>query len=308
MDLWRFIAPVSLYLLILNALMFLDTWIIKALVEQQAAAAGQAEPAAVASQAAGLYGMAQAIARLPYQLILSVTFVIFPLVSQATFAADLERTRGYIDKAMRLSLIIVLALAVSIAARPEALLYLAKREYLAAAPSLSVLVVGYVFFSLFSIAGTILNGAGKTRATMTVGAATLVVQAGLIYGAMRWAMATGRDPLVWAAAGTTAGMGVGFALSLAWLQRSFGASLRVSTMARVALAAAVAIGVARLMPLAQVLGPEAGKVKGIAVTTPVSGVAVAVYVALLFLTRELSQREVSGLLRRDRAGARPPAA
>lgn len=293
-ELLRFMAPVAGYLLILNLLMFIDGWLLKRLVAEAAAAPGYPlagrDPATVASEQVALYTAAQSVARIPYQAILSVTFVIFPLVSQATFTNDEARTRSYIEKSIRLPLLIVLALAVAVAARPSALLnFFPRAEYLPASTALAVLCFGYVAFSILSIAGTILNGAGRTIPTMVIGAVTLALDLVLTWMAVRWALRNGLDPLRFAAAATTVAMTLGAALSLGYLQYAFGAALNWQTGYKSAVAAMLAIVAGRHLPI-----PFDGKIGSLVVC----GLASAMYVMVLFMSEELSPAELRGLLRR----------
>ena len=62
--------------------------------------------ATAAAAVAGNYEALRTFALLPYQALLVVTFVIFPLVSRATFAADREATRAYVIQTMRYALIL----------------------------------------------------------------------------------------------------------------------------------------------------------------------------------------------------------
>jgi hypothetical protein len=62
--------------------------------------------AVTAATVAGNYEALRTFAILPYQALLVVTFVIFPLVSRATFAADREATRAYVSQTMRYALIL----------------------------------------------------------------------------------------------------------------------------------------------------------------------------------------------------------
>jgi stage V sporulation protein B len=289
LEMARFALPVALYLLVLNLLMFVDLLVVQRLVAESALAVGATAHAAeeAAARQTAVYTAAQQVARIPYQAILSVTFVVFPLVSQATFASDAARTRGYVEKSIRLSLLVVLALAAGVAARPEGLLSLfPKQEYLPGALALSILVFGYVAFSIFSIAGTIINGAGRTRPTTVIGLVTLAADAGICWAAVRFALQTGRDPLAAAAIGTAVATGLGALLSLGYLQRSFGASLRAITLARAAAAVGAAILVGRLLPLPGRAG---------LLTCVAGGLA---YLATLAATREVTVAELRSLLRR----------
>ena len=93
-----------------------------------------------------------------------VTFVIFPLVSRATFAEDREATRVYVTQTLRYALILVAAMGIVLAARPAALLgrHLHGRAYVAGAPAMPILVGGECCLALLAVACAILNAAGRT--------------------------------------------------------------------------------------------------------------------------------------------------
>jgi O-antigen/teichoic acid export membrane protein len=240
----RFFGGVAFYLLIVNLLMFTDGLLLKRVVSEYAERRALADPALYANEQAGFYGAVQNVARIPYQLILAVTFVIFPLVSKSTFDADTERTRGYVRATMRYSLLVAALLAATLASRPEAtmrLLY--KAEYAVGARALVPLLCGYVFFSLFNIAGTIINGSGRTLPTTIIGLVTLGVTVAAEWIGIRLALETGSDPLFVAATATAAAMGFGLLLAGAYLWRNFGAFIPLVSVVRVALCAAAAAAV-----------------------------------------------------------------
>jgi stage V sporulation protein B len=267
-NLWTFFGGVAVYLLIINLLMFVDGVLLKRLVAESAMARGLGEAAAAvaANEQEGYYGAVQNVARIPYQLILAVTFVIFPLVSRATFERDQEKTRGYVRATMRYSLLVCGLLAATLAARPTAVMRLFyKPEYSVGATALAVLLVGYVCFSLFNIAGTIINGAGKTRPTMIIGAVTLMVALGACWGAIALALSTGRDPLLWAALATTGSMAFGLILSGLYLMREFGAFLQPLSIARTGLATAATLAIGRFWPTTGFLGGKVGTLMSCAV-------------------------------------------
>jgi stage V sporulation protein B len=256
-----FFSGVAVYLLIINLLMFVDGLLLKRLVAEAAMKTGEtAEAAAVhANRLEAFYGGAQNIARIPYQLILAVTFVIFPLVSKATFDKDAEKTRGYVRTTMRYSLVVVALLAATLGSRPTAVMRLLyPAEYAVGGPALAVLLVGYVCFSLLNIAGTIINSAGKTQPTVIIGAITLAVATAANWGAIAWALEHQRDPLLAAAVATTAAMALGVAASGLFLLREFGAFLEPLSVARTALAAAAAFAVGHAWPNTGFLGGKVG--------------------------------------------------
>ena len=177
----RFFSGVAFYLLIVNLLMFTDGLLLKRVVTEWARSArARRSGARYANEQAGFYGAVQNVARIPYQLILAVTFVIFPLVSKSTFENDLDahaRLRAHAPCATRSSP--RRCSSAVLAARPEATMRLFyKPEYAVGAHALSALVLGYVFFSLFNIAGTIINGSGRTLPTTVIGVVTLAVDGG----------------------------------------------------------------------------------------------------------------------------------
>jgi O-antigen/teichoic acid export membrane protein len=255
----RLFGTLALYLGVVNLMMFVDSMLLPHLVYQAAERAGAANPAQLASAQEGFYGAAQNVARIPYQLILAVTFVIFPLVSKSTFAQETERTRTYVRATMRYSLVVVALLAATLGSRPDATLRLFyKPEYAVGATGLIALLAGYVCFSLFNIAGTILNGAGHTRATTFIGITALAISVAANWIAISWALASGRDPLLWAALSTAVAMFAGLLLSGLFLLRSFGAFLPPLSLLRVSAATAAAYAVGRYWPTTGFLGGKLG--------------------------------------------------
>jgi stage V sporulation protein B len=289
-ELFRFMAPIALFLFITNVIMFVDLWLLKRFVSSAAQASGVSleEAAEIASARSAVYANGvQAFARIPYQLILSVTFVIFPLVSRSTFSEDKAATRLYVTRAMRYSLLVLGAMAAGLSARPEALLALFGAKYTAGAPALPALAFGYVAFSLFTIASTIVNGAGKTLPTIVIGAVTLAADAGANWLALSWATTHNFDPLVAASIATASAMALGLLLSVIYLQSNFGASLPILSIARTAIAAAAAIAAGRFLPVHGKLGLAACIVGGI------------VFLVVLFATRELTVGELKTLRKRS---------
>ena len=289
----KFMSGLVGFLLILNLLMFVDGLLLKRLVTEAAIRAGEADPATVANTAEGLYGAVQAVARLPYQLILAVTFVIFPLVSRATFDADREKARGYVRVTMRYSLVVVALLGAVLSVRPDAsmrLLY--KPEYAVGAPALAVLAIGYVCFSMFSIACTVLNSAGRVMPSLVLGAGTLGLAIAANWLVVPRVLDAHGDALLAAAAATTLAMGVGMLASGVWLYRQFGAFLSLFSVVRVALCVAAAWAVGHFWPAGS--GFLAGKVGTLLSMTAAGGAFLAVALA----SREL---DVAELLRARRA-------
>lgn len=311
-----FFIGVSIYLLLLNLIMVSDQLLLKRLSAEwfQAHAGdavaslrahapswllarmGEIDPAHAADGQVGYYRAVQAFARLSYQAIIAATFVIFPLVSRSTFQNDRESTARYIRTTVRYSLIFATAIAIVLAANPAPILDLPfQADYAAFGwPALVALALGNVAFSVFAIAGTILNGAGLTRHAIAVAALTLVaaVVANLIVIPM---FTPGRSLLLACGAATAGAMVLGAAAAGLVLHRKLGAFLPLATLIRVAIAGAVAIGVGRVIPFTTPLG-----------TLAEAMVVAAVFLVTLVVTRELGRADLAAVTSvvRRRGGAR----
>jgi O-antigen/teichoic acid export membrane protein len=316
-----FFAGVAAYLVLFNALMFIDSILIKRLTTEHFAAnlpalesalaaavpwapgatGYHADPRILADVQNAYYAAVQNLARLPYQAIIAATFVVFPLVSRSTFTEDRETTRRYIQVTMRYSLMFAMALAVAMAAHPAGALSLFYAPDYAqrGAPALTALAFGNVAFSIFAIAGTILNGAGKTLPAVITAGVTLAVAT--VGNAIAIPIAAERgDVLPVAATVTSAAMVIG-ALASGWvLRRRFGAFLPLASLARIAIATACAFAAGRALP-----GVLPG---GKLVTLVQLALVAAAFLIVLVITRELGARDLEAIkaVRRKRAAEPPP--
>ncbi len=245
-----FMAPLWLYQVLLNCMLQIDIAVLKRTVAQLGLATGLASlPAAdLASTYAGFYRAAQTFAFVPYQLILSITFIVFPTVSRATSLGDIDKTRSTIRGAMRFSLLVLVAIAAPISGAADGVLRIAyPANYVAGAQALQVLVLGMVAFALFVIAATILSGAGRPATAAAIAFVSLaVVIAGNRIFVMR--VGLGDHTLAAAALGTSIGMVVALVASAFALRAAFGAFLPLASAARVLVAGGAAFAVAHLVP------------------------------------------------------------
>ena len=209
--------------------------------------------------------------------------MIFPLISKSTFDNDLERTRGYVRTTMRYSLVAAALVrrGAGGAARGDHAPLLQAVNTRSAHRRSAALVLGYVFFSLFNIAGTIINGSGRTLPTTIIGLVTLAATVAAEWIGIRIALETGHDPLYFAALATAATMALGFVLSSAYLWRAFGAPpLPLLTLVRVGAAYAAALAAGGAWNRAGILPGKVG--------TLVSSAAIgAVYLVVCVVTGEL---------------------
>ncbi|HKE15026.1 MAG TPA: oligosaccharide flippase family protein [Kofleriaceae bacterium] len=302
-----FFIGVSVYLILLNFIMVADQLLLKRLSAEWYAASGAdalaalrphapawlmarlgaIDPAHAADGQVGYYRAVQTLARISYQAIIAATFVVFPLVSRSTFENDRGATARYIRTTVRYSLIFATGIAIVMAANPVHILSIPFQPDDAAfgAPALVALALGNVAFSVFAIAGTILNGAGMTRHAIAVALLTLVAAAAanLIVIPM---FTPGRSLLLACGAATAGAMVLGAAAGGFVLHRQLGAFLPPVSLVRVALAAAAAVAVGRVIPLSSAIGTIAESV-----------VVGAVFLVALIVTRELGPADLSALTR-----------
>ncbi len=243
-------APIWTYQICLNGILMIDLQVLKRTATEIAFASAVTGQAAVdlANQYVGYYRAAQTFAFVPYQLIISMTFIVFPMISRATSIGNREAARSTIQHAMRFSLLLLLLVAAPTSGAAEGVMRLAyPAEYLAGAPALSILVFGVVAFALFAVAATAISGAGKpSLAAMIAGVSLLVVVVANRVLLMRAGL--GDQTLQAAATGTAIGMVVALLLSAWVIRSSFGVFVPVFTWARAALASAAGYIAAAAVP------------------------------------------------------------
>lgn len=296
--LYRFAAWVMGYTLVFNFIFKLDVVMLKPLaVDMYQSAAWLADATgplgwirqrAVEVSADGLvgvYGLALNIARIPWQATIAITFVVFPMVSEATFAADRERTRLYIRQTLRYSMILVGAAAVVLVAVPEAIFGLLPRGYADGVIALAWLAPAYFAFSLFNVVNTLLMSSGRADQAMIVGLVTIAIAAGLYQLVLPEAIGVD-DLLRRTGICTLAAFVVGLVAGLALLARRYGPPAPLATTARV-------FGIGALLVLAGRMLPPLGKIGDLAVAVAI-GLA---FLAALVLTREFGAEDKARLMR-----------
>lgn len=301
----RYFARVAVYLILLNMIMFVDQILLKFLTagwyrdhgpdlshavdrvlpKARQLAGFAVEPNAMSDVQVAYYRAVQNLARLSYQAIIAATFVIFPLVSKSTFDDDQDTTKRYVTVTMRYSLIFATAIAVVMAANPRPLLDIPYADDYATlgAPALMALALGNVAFSLFAIAGTILNGAGFTRDAIIGAAVTLTLAAvGNFIAIPR--CDPGQEVLVVAACTTGVAMMIGAGVCGWFLHKRLGAFVPVASLVRVVLAVAAAVAVGRVIPFKTPL-----------MTLVEAAVVGVVFLVVLIATRELGKADLRSI-------------
>lgn len=125
----------------------------------------------LSSQVIGYFGAADPIARLPLVISISIATTILPASSVAFSTRNKELLTQYVTQSYRYALIFVipLCLGIAILSKPiMELVYFTNPSYVLGAASLSILVVGMSFYSVFAVSSSIVQGIGNPRIPMYV--------------------------------------------------------------------------------------------------------------------------------------------
>ncbi|MGH7435205.1 MAG: lipopolysaccharide biosynthesis protein, partial [Polyangiaceae bacterium] len=240
-----------------------------------------------------VYRECQTFAFLPYQLLFSITLVLFPMLARARAENDEEAVREFVARGSRLAAVFGGLFVAVVVALPESLLAFAYgADATKGAAVLRVMVLAQGAFAMLGIATTVLTSLGHERI-----AAGITLTALLTVGASCYALvpgaAFGHAQLVRSAGAT--GMGLVLALGGATLVvvRRAGAFVPARTAARVVAALAACYAIGLVVPHVPRLAAP-----GLAI-----GIAL-VYVAMLVVTGELGRSDIAMVraLRKKRAG------
>ncbi|HLD58168.1 MAG TPA: oligosaccharide flippase family protein [archaeon] len=166
-----FSAPIIFYALILNSFMSIDLLFLKALTQ-----------GANSNVLAGFYTAAQTVARVPFELAMTITMILFPLVSGTVAAQKKQKAAFYISSAYRYTFIAVAPFAVMFFTTAHELLSLVYgQKFLEAGSTLGILSLGFVFMALFSISETIISARGSPSKAALIAFSFLIAEAALLY-------------------------------------------------------------------------------------------------------------------------------
>lgn len=244
----RVLQPLWAGQILLNLLFQADALLLRKFAADAARHAQLAE--AVADPLVGAYRATQLFCFLPFQLLTSVTFVLFPLLASARARGDSLQIAQLIARGMRLSLIATGMLVCVLLARTEGLLALVfgQETSLIAAPAMRILAVGMGAFALLGVMTSALNGLGRERVSLG-----LIFVATLLVGALCVALVRGvsldATMLERTATATSIAMLVTTLFAAGALKKLLGASLELrSGLRTIASTGIAAFCVAQLLP------------------------------------------------------------
>jgi stage V sporulation protein B len=285
----RYIGPILLGQALLNLLFQADQLLLRRFAADAALAAGL--DAAAADPLVGAYRAAQLFCFLPYQLVLSVGIVLFPVVAAAHREGKADTVAQLVQQGCRVALI-VSGLVVSVTCGlPGPLLELVFGADTArlGAEAMVVLSLGLGTLALLGVMTALLNSLEQQRGGLLITGLAFALVVALCFARVR-GRAFSPELL------TSTAFATGLALLLATLvagavvRRKAGAVLPPLSLARVLGALGAAVALARSLPDAPKL------------VTPLFSLLVAgAYCAALLITRELGPADwhyVRGVLGR----------
>jgi stage V sporulation protein B len=286
-----FIAPLFLGQYVLNLLMQADSILLRVFASEVAVRQGLS-PQAV-DVYAGAYRAAQLFAFLPYQLLIAVTFVLFPMLASAGKSGSRDEVRRYVATGLRLALVIagaIVSVTSGLAAPLIRLVYGAQASDLGAR-ALSLLAVGIGVFAIFGILTSILNSLGQELASLIVTAAA----AGLVaVTCFFWVRGTPlSDELLFrTATATSASIALATVVTSVLVHGAAGGLVPLRVVARVAFAGTLAALLGRALSSAPFFLGQ-GVIARAVGTSLYALAVVAAYGVVLLVTRELGRDDLA---------------
>lgn len=286
-----FLWPLLRGQIVLNLLFQADSLLLRRFAADAAEVAGVA--ASAADPFVGAYRGAQLFCFLPYQLLMSVTLVLFPLLASAKATGDAGKVEGLVRSGLRLALLLAgLMVCVFVARAPGLLaLFMGADGSALGATAMRILSPGLGAFALLGVITTAQNGLGAARESSRGITVAFVLVVALCFAATR-GVRLGEDLLVRTALATATGLFVATLFAFAQLRRVAGKILEGGLLLRTLSAAGIACAVGWAIPE-----------RGLVLTLGGSVATGAVYLGVLIALRELGTDD----LERLRALARPKA-
>jgi stage V sporulation protein B len=288
-----FIAPLFVGQAVLNLLLQADLTLLRRFASESARAAGLGPEAA--DPLVGAYRATQLFSFLPYQLLIAVTFILFPMLATAYRDRDDAAVARYVSSGVRLALILMGLMVSVTSGLSEPLMRLvfpAEAAHLGAR-AMQTLTLGFGAFAVFGILTTVLNSLKRELWSAIITAVAFGLVVVLCFLRVRGA-AFGPELLLRTAMATTAGIVVATVGAGFMVYKTTGAVVAPLSVVRVVAAMAIAITLGRWLP-------PGGKMMALAYSAVVAGV----YVVILLLSRELGKNDlanVKNVISRRRAG------
>lgn len=280
------LAPIMVSQFFINGLMQADIFLLGRYLSLGALAAHVDDPTKRANEWVTAYRACQLFAFLPYQLLFSVTQVLFPMLAKAKADEGEARVAELVARGSRIGAVFAGMLVCVVLALPESLVKLAYGAEVArrAAPALRILALGQAAFAMLGLATTILVSLGREKTAMTINAFALALLV-VTCTALVPTDAFGGPQLVATATAAAIALGVALVVAVTRVRAAARAFVPWPTTLRVGACVAAAAVVGRVTP------PLSKPV-----TIVAAAVVGAVYVVALVVLRELGRDDLGLLL------------
>lgn len=276
-----FLLPLIVGQTFLNLLLQTDFFLLRRFI---GAVAGSGEAGAkAADELIAVYRGCQLFAFLPYQILMSITFILFPMLARARADNDAALVRSYTRTGVRLGVLTTGLMCGTVAALAPHVLHLAFPEkiWTNGGDTLRLLALGLGAFAILGITSAALTSLGRELDAAGLTAATVVlVAAGCTVLVPRAAF--GPPMLMATAAATSCAVTVAAVIGAARLARVAGGFVSPLTLARVILAVAVVVLLGLKVPwMGKLLVPIQAALVG------------GVYVVILIVLREIGRDDLA---------------
>lgn len=151
----NFAWPITLFMIFYELMISIDLYLVKALLKDDLQT--------------GIYNAALTVGRIPYYAFYFLTIILLPKISQTTSQGLGNETKKTLRTSMRLLFMFLFPFVAILSLFSEsAIRFFYGAKYSAAGPSMSVLVIGVGFLTVFYILSFVLNGAGKNKVPMYI--------------------------------------------------------------------------------------------------------------------------------------------
>ncbi|HZF51828.1 MAG TPA: lipopolysaccharide biosynthesis protein [Polyangiaceae bacterium] len=280
-----FLLPLILGQASLSLLLQTDLFLLRRFIGD-AAGAGP-DGVKTADELIAVYRGAQLFAFLPYQILMSITFILFPMLARARVENDAAAIRSYTRTGIRLGLLITGLMCGAVSALAPHVLHLAFPEKIWAngGDTLRLLSLGLGAFAILGITCAALTSLGREREAAALTGSTV----GFVALACKLFVPQaelGPPMLIATAAATSCAVTCACLIGAVRLARVAGGFVAPLTLGRVLVALAVAVAVGSRVPwMGRVVVPVQAMLVG------------GIYLAILVVLREIGKEDLN-LVRR----------
>lgn len=228
----RYALPILGYQAVFYCLLNIDTWIL-----------GGLSSSGEVLENGGNYLSITVLAKIPFQVILSLTFILFPLIAKSSLKDQSAESAGYIIRSIRYALMLALPFVAVLIARPEFFLQLIYGgAFIQNSLELRILTPGMVMLALFVLCNTVIVATGTPKIAFILTSITLGISGGLNLILIPQIGITG------AAIASAIAFSLGFMIGWLYLKRIYQIQFPLKTVVRVCLIIALGYGLFQLIP------------------------------------------------------------